>query len=183
MLSLCFNQSNELRSPFALTRVELCSPFTLYRSRTLLFQFMVYHLRRLQQQWYLCLQTAKWDLHLKSKSQCVIYHQLVTQTSLYNRLQHREPKGKANQYSKSSNQEFAELRTPLRNRNFSDSTYREPFAHPVKTLTTLDRYYVWFSAQYWCKCMDMSGILVHNISDCLQTAWDSIDWTKKRKTY
>jgi len=27
--------------------------------------------------------------------------------------------------------------------------------------------------------MNTAGILVHNISDCLQTAADSFDWTKK----
>ena len=31
--------------------------------------------------------------------------------------------------------------------------------------------------------MDMSGILVCNIRDCLQTAADLFDWTSKRKTY
>jgi len=31
--------------------------------------------------------------------------------------------------------------------------------------------------------MNTSGILVYNISDCLQTAADLFDWTKKRKAY
>jgi len=37
------------------------------------------------------------------------------------------------------------------------------------------------SAQSACKCMNMSGILVRNISDCLQAAADLFDWVRKRK--